>query len=643
VRRRLAALLVASAFAASSVVVSGCSVAASDDPATSEAAQTERRSSALARLGSGTWDTPVTPATTDDERRFPLVHAWVDASVANVRADKRVFVEVRAAYEGGAVVRTIWPAWQRGALEGGRERWGSDAIEIFPTGGPNGTKLKGAVAYRLRMQHDETGHGDEMVVTDWERLYGEGALPSLADDPFSTALTSPSSSASGASADPEPEVHFSPYEDTGLAVLREIEALIAAKQADPAGRHTLHAAVFNVNDPRIVDALVRAHRAGVEVRLAVDAKKLRPTETWMTGDDALLAAGVPVIGVGHPGSGAMHLKLAVYDGKKAETGSFNWETGSSVENHENMILLHDREVVAAYAEQFESLVGGVARPRQHAAHIEDARSAFFGTHDKLHERMGELVDRATKSIHIAMFTAKKDDDGGALTRLFRKLIEARHRGVEVIALIDAHIAEPFDFHGRLSGDDQTDEWLEQNGIHVVRADNRTTAFASMHHKFMVVDGKIAVTGAFNWYWDAAFLNDEDVVILRDEKVAARYTGELTDLLRRYDPAFDPHAWKTTRIDFEATYGQTAPGDSVVVVGDAAQTGGWDPAHALALDGAAFPTWKASISLPAGVRVEYKLAVRRADGRIDWETGGNRRVAAPSDGSASVRESVQLRR
>lgn len=49
------------------------------------------------------------------------------------------------------------------------------------------------------------------------------------------------------------------------------------------------------------------------------------------------------------------------------------------------------------------------------------------------------------------------------------------------------------------------------------------------------------------------------------------------------------------------------------------------------------------TLPAGVRVEYKLAVRHADGRIDWESGANRRVATPSDGSASERAEVDFRR
>ncbi len=621
------------------LALAACTAAPADDDAESnEAAQTERRSSALARLGSGTWSPP---AANDIERQFPLVRAWVDASVANVRRDKRVFVEVRAKYDNGAVMRTIWPAWSRGGLENGRERWGTDAIEIFPNGGPNGSRLVGSVAFRLRMQHDETGQGDEMVVTEWEKLYGDGPLPPLSGDPFAATLTSPVAS-SVASAPPEP--HFSPYEDTALAVLREIDAVIAAKEADRNGRHTIHAAVFNVNDPRITDRLIRAHRVGVEVRLAVDAKKLRPWATWMTGDDALLAAGVPVIGIGRPGNGAMHLKLAVYDGKKVETGSFNWETGSSTENHENMLLLSNEEVTHAYAEQFEALVGGVQKPRTHAARLEDEASAFFGPSvTRLTDTMGTLIDRATKSVHVAMFTAKRDEDGGALTRLFQKLIDAKRRGVDVIVLFDSHICEPFNFHGQQSGDDQTDEWLESQGVKVVRGDNRTSQFASMHHKFMVVDGKILVTGAYNWYWDATFLNDEDVVVLRDPAIAARYTGELTDLLRRYDPAFDARQWKQTRIDFEATFDGTSPGDSVLVVGDLPETGSWDAGRALVLDGASFPKWKASLTLPAGVRLEYKLAVRRANGSIDWESGANRRVAAPSDGSPTEPATIDFRR
>ena len=632
-------LTAAFALAALAAAPAACTSAAADDAASSESAQTERRSTALTRLGSGTWETP--PAS-DVERQFPMVHAWVDASVAasaSGGAHKRVFVEVRAAYEGGAVVRTLWPAWSRGRLEGGRERWGSDAIEIFPNGGPNGARLTGSVAFRLRMQHDETGRGDEMVVTDWERLYGRGALPSLDDDPFSTGLSSP---AQAQTSDAPPEVHFSPYEDTALSAIREIDAVTEAKRRDPNGRHTIHAAVFNINDPRITDALIRAHRAGVEVRIVTDAHKLRPTATWMTGDDALLAAGVPLLGLGHPGNGAMHLKLAVYDGKKVETGSFNWETGSSTENHENMILLEDRAITAAYAAQFERIAGGVSEATRPGSNLGAARSAFFGPDEKLHELMGELVDRATKSVRVAMFTAKGDGDGGALTRLFGKLIEAKRRGLDVTVIFDAHIAEPFDFHGRQSGDDQTDEWLERSGVHVVRADNRTSAFASMHHKFMVVDDEIAVTGAFNWYWDAAFINDEDVLVLRDARVARRYRGELVDLMRRYDPAFDARAWPASTIDFEADVPMTAPGDKVVVVGALPEAGAWDPHRAVALDGSGFPTWRGSLSLPEGVRLDYKLAVVRADGRVTWESGDNRLVAAPSDGSPSAKAVVAFR-
>ena len=87
----------------------------------------------------------------------------------------------------------------------------------------------------------------------------------------------------------------------------------------------------------------------------------------------------------------------------------------------------------------------------------------------------------------------------------------------------------------ISPDDPADEWLESKGVRVVRADNPFGPYASMHHKLTVVDGEFLVTGAFNWYYDAAFLNAEDQVVRRERTLAANFRGELVDLLRRYDP------------------------------------------------------------------------------------------------------------
>jgi len=61
-------------------------------------------------------------------------------------------------------------------------------------------------------------------------------------------------------------------------------------------------------------------------------------------------------------------------------------------------------------------------------------------------------------------------------------------------------------------------------VKVARADNPSGTYVSMHHKFVVSDGQVAVLGVFNWYHDAAFKNEENQVVGQDPKLAADLRG-----------------------------------------------------------------------------------------------------------------------
>jgi len=571
----------------------------------------------------GTW--------TDKKDAGKVRRGWVDARVKNTRFHKRVFVEVAAPY-GKAVLRTLHPAWFKGGMSGGRERWGVDTVQIYPAGGPHGAKLSGPVVFRVRLQDDPDHDGkDQMLVTPWRVLFGSGTAAAPASDPWAPGLTSPVRVSPG-SAPVKRKVYFTPFDDAGLVVVREIQAVTKAQKADPGGRHTVHAAIYNINDFRIADALIQAHQAGVEVRLVTDARKLHPDATWQTQDDRLLAAGVPLLGARYRGDGAMHFKFALLDGRKVATGSFNWEWGSSKENHENMILTDAPELVAAYARRFEAVAASVRVPRSHAVNPGAVRSVSFAPDEAPCPILGKLLDSAKKTIHVAMFTAKDVSwtEGGVKTSIFKKLGQAVKRGVQVILVTDHGIAEGGEYFGKVYPDDPSDEWLESLGVHVVRADNTFGKYASMHHKFAVIDGQVVVTGALNWYHTAAYQNDEDQLIWRDKALAAVYTGELTDLLRRYDTSFSPAAWPQVRVRFAVEHGGTQWGDSVAVVGDVSGLGGWSPAAALALNAKTWPVWRGSIKLPAGVRVKYKAITRHQGGAVTWQQGGDRAFQVPVD-------------
>lgn len=82
---------------------------------------------------------------------------------------------------------------------------------------------------------------------------------------------------------------------------------------------------------------------------------------------------------------------------------------------------------------------------------------------------------------------------------------------------------------------------------------------------------------------------------------------------------------------------TAWGQNVFVVGDAAVLGGWDPARAVPLSSAAYPVWRASVTLPAGSTVQYKYVRKDAAGVVTWESGANRTVTVPSSGTLTLND------
>lgn len=106
-------------------------------------------------------------------------------------------------------------------------------------------------------------------------------------------------------------------------------------------------AVFSLRLDWLGDALVRAHRRGVDVRVITDSNQSETTEV----DDRLRAAGIEVIEA-HNANGeftAMHQKFAVIDGHTTLVGSYNWTFTATMYNYEDLaVIADDPEVAAAF-------------------------------------------------------------------------------------------------------------------------------------------------------------------------------------------------------------------------------------------------------------------------------------------------------
>jgi len=120
-------------------------------------------------------------------------------------------------------------------------------------------------------------------------------------------------------------------------------------------------------------------------------------------------------------------------------------------------------------------------------------------------RLISILDAATRTVDLAMFSFTDDQLGDAVIR-------AHQRGVTVRVIRDG---------AQSAGSGDENDQLRAAGIEVIVENLR----GSMHHKFLVVDGTITVVGSYNWSDAADQSNFENVVVIVCAEVADDFTAE----------------------------------------------------------------------------------------------------------------------
>lgn len=135
------------------------------------------------------------------------------------------------------------------------------------------------------------------------------------------------------------EVYFSPK---GKCEHRIVELIENSKDR-------IDAAVYSVNNSRIVEALKRATKRGVAVRLLVDRVQAAGRGNRDTTIN-LKRSGIDIRI--HSKNRIQHNKFAIFDKKQVVTGSFNWTEPAQIHNEENCVILDDKSSVEAFYSRF---------------------------------------------------------------------------------------------------------------------------------------------------------------------------------------------------------------------------------------------------------------------------------------------------
>jgi phosphatidylserine/phosphatidylglycerophosphate/cardiolipin synthase-like enzyme len=117
---------------------------------------------------------------------------------------------------------------------------------------------------------------------------------------------------------------------------------------------SIHILIYNINEPSIVDSLIRAKQRGVEVKIGVD--KTQYGQKGMKAEvQRMIDAGIETRIIDVASTGIMHNKIAIIDNKVIIIGSFNYTNNAQKYSKENILLIRDNDgfIYTKYEEYFK--------------------------------------------------------------------------------------------------------------------------------------------------------------------------------------------------------------------------------------------------------------------------------------------------
>jgi phosphatidylserine/phosphatidylglycerophosphate/cardiolipin synthase-like enzyme len=277
-------------------------------------------------------------------------------------------------------------------------------------------------------------------------------------------------------------------------------------------QETIHVASFEFNLTPVAEALIAAKKRGVEVQWITDDEHgLDADEEMGHGQFAMLErAGIEVRDDRR--AALMHNKFWIFDGRIVWTGSTNITDNGGFRNNNNVLVIESPAVGAFFGREFDEMWAGKFGPTSPSTVSSQTTvvdgtpiQVLFASEDDVIEHIVPLIERAESSIRFMAFSFTHDDLGAAV------LARAK-AGVDVRGIFETRGSET--------------EYSELGTLYCaqvpVRQDGNPGTF---HHKVFVIDGHTLVTGSLNFSENADESNDENVVIVNNQDIAAQYLQE----------------------------------------------------------------------------------------------------------------------
>ncbi|MGB9738750.1 MAG: phospholipase [Chloroflexus aggregans] len=285
-------------------------------------------------------------------------------------------------------------------------------------------------------------------------------------------------------------------------------------------RQSIDLATFEYTLQPLAEALATAHRRGVKVRAALDRESLEdPVDAKFAG--ILEDAGISISW--EDTQAFLHSKFIIIDNQIVWTGSWNATINDTYRNNNNLLRITIPSLVENYRVEFAEMAAGrfgnskqAVTPFSRITTPQATIENYFTPRERPAARIVEIINGARRSVRFMAFSFTSDAIAGAM-------IARRQAGVMVQGVFERRNAD---------GTGSEFALLRDNGIEVLADGNCYT----MHHKVIIIDDRIVITGSYNFTARAERTNDENLLIIDDPVLAAAY---LTEFERVFTQAQNP--------------------------------------------------------------------------------------------------------
>ncbi len=251
----------------------------------------------------------------------------------------------------------------------------------------------------------------------------------------------------------------------------------------------------------------------LDSQMLISALKKKNARLLLETDNIKEARAAGLIFTADKNSYLMHNKFCILDDKKVITGSTNPTNNDFHKNNNNLLIVYSETLSKNYQNELNALMlSSYNKERTQDTRIEiNGRlyQNYFCPQDSCREHVASELKKAEKSIYFMTFSFTDDALGDML-------VEKHKGGLNVSGIFDKS---------------QIDEWseyrkLKANGVEVIMDTNKY----KLHHKVFIIDSRVIVTGSYNPTKGGDEKNNENIIIIEDENIAAKYLSEFSSLL-----------------------------------------------------------------------------------------------------------------